>query len=605
MAGEATLILKAIIDDYADKMAKVQALNDKLMAQIGQLVKQTQKGSDEEIAMGRAAKRVLEEIRTPAERYAQQMRELNMLLEKGKLTQEQYGRAAAKARDGMQPPSGAGVQGWVQGQLGSLVSLAAGYITVSKAIEVATAGYDKYWKAAKEAAEVEDRIEKALVKTATAAGQIANLKNLEQFLKTPGVPGGATREQVQTTYQGVSEGAPMEPFERQKAMTRQAARIAPLVGGDLEKMRQFGTAVGRFSEAFPDKTPEQLANLAYKARTMVGAEEAEQLSDREFQRLLRRGQLAGIPAEEILAMGVTAIKNKERVRSVTTLMEKILEPTEPPARHPGKRPTPKEEIETRWAKAPPLERLVMAREDEKVRATMLGAKGIAISAGMPPAQVAANLAILRSGTLSEDVKELAKSETGQEVLRDQKIAVKKDVEIQKVEFVGKAKDAMERFRERKLVLQDKRWAGRGWESFRHGLAVISEEAGAAEEELFGAKRLTPGITREERILRKQGFSEQDIQEFKMDYLPKLPAALREKEEVAAAEQKTVAALGPPRAIGEEARKQEEGASLARRHVKVAEQQLEATNKLQKTVETQGLKPSEVAVQNNRTTHREN
>jgi hypothetical protein len=74
----------------------------KRQQEIKQAVKEHQRTEEER---GKATKRVLDEIRTPLEKYNLKQKELNELLRSGRLTIEQHGRAMAKNRDELRAAS--------------------------------------------------------------------------------------------------------------------------------------------------------------------------------------------------------------------------------------------------------------------------------------------------------------------------------------------------------------------------------------------------------------------------------------------------------------------------------------------------------------------
>ena len=83
-------------------------LIDQLQKKVGSLEKQLTKTSAkskqltaEERALAREAKKVFEEVQSPAERYKAKLNQLSQLLKSGKIDSETYGRAAVKAKANM------------------------------------------------------------------------------------------------------------------------------------------------------------------------------------------------------------------------------------------------------------------------------------------------------------------------------------------------------------------------------------------------------------------------------------------------------------------------------------------------------------------------
>ncbi len=75
---------------------------------LGETARKAKEAAEKEKELGRAAKQVLAEIRTPQERYNRQLEKLKTLLQAGKINQNQYGRAAKLAGDKLREAGRAG-----------------------------------------------------------------------------------------------------------------------------------------------------------------------------------------------------------------------------------------------------------------------------------------------------------------------------------------------------------------------------------------------------------------------------------------------------------------------------------------------------------------
>lgn len=101
-------------------------------------------------AYDRAAKHAIEQGLTPLERYNRRQAELKELLDKNKLSQEQYNRAVAKARDEMSSAETA-TSGWA-GKLATLTPAALGIAAITLAIKQARAEFENLKAVQKDAA---------------------------------------------------------------------------------------------------------------------------------------------------------------------------------------------------------------------------------------------------------------------------------------------------------------------------------------------------------------------------------------------------------------------------------------------------------------------
>jgi len=190
---------------------------------------EAKKGSREQEAMGRAAKRVYREIETPAERYNRKLAELRQLLLAGKLTVEQYGRAARRAHDEADAASergGRGTAGWIS----RLAGVAAGYLSIQAAIQAVTREMESQDELRRQSRELAKELGDVQRETLVMLGPVPQ-KEREDFVKRMEAlaselkPEGGLRTIYATMATALSAGGGKVP--EAVAATREAARIAP------------------------------------------------------------------------------------------------------------------------------------------------------------------------------------------------------------------------------------------------------------------------------------------------------------------------------------------------------------------------------------------
>ena len=101
MAGEIAYKLSAEEKQAVDAIRKVAEAYAKVEGGVKKVSEETKKAQKEQEEMGRMAKRIMEEARTPAERYAEQMSKLEQLFRDGKIDLDAFNGAAKKAHDQM------------------------------------------------------------------------------------------------------------------------------------------------------------------------------------------------------------------------------------------------------------------------------------------------------------------------------------------------------------------------------------------------------------------------------------------------------------------------------------------------------------------------
>jgi hypothetical protein len=152
MPGDVTITMSLEQAKAMAALTEVIAKQSQQEAGLGGIVKRSQEAARAQEELGRAAKRVLNEIATPQERFATKQAELNRLFQAGALNQEQYGRAMQQTRGAMEatgevtesafgPKAGAHLLNFAAGLTGisiSAASVLAGMVAIRKEQEEAS-----------------------------------------------------------------------------------------------------------------------------------------------------------------------------------------------------------------------------------------------------------------------------------------------------------------------------------------------------------------------------------------------------------------------------------------------------------------------------------
>jgi hypothetical protein len=124
MAGEIAYKLTAEEKQAIDAIRKVAEAFSGVEGGIKKVSEETRKAQQEQAELGRLAKRIMEDAKTPAEKYAEQMAKLEQLYKDGKISLGAYKDAANKAHDAMAATGNAGVEAFGQKALGMVRTFA-------------------------------------------------------------------------------------------------------------------------------------------------------------------------------------------------------------------------------------------------------------------------------------------------------------------------------------------------------------------------------------------------------------------------------------------------------------------------------------------------
>ena len=254
-----------------------------------------------------------------------------------------------------------------------------------------------------------------LVRELTSAGDLLQGPMIQQRLES--MP-GATREQATEAFAGVALGGPSLALERRLDIAEHIARQAP-TGTDLRGLGEFA---GELGDMLPQKTADDLADLATKLQAAAGGD-AGKLASPSFLRAVQLMQSAGVKPEESLAMGMQALGANLRPDVLGDVADKITDRTL--EKKPGA------DAFNRFVEAPAKQRLDMLFQDPAVREEVLGQQDMRfglLNRDAIAAQARELEAAQRDNFALGQLTSLGKFNAGKEALQRQLTSVEKDVE---------------------------------------------------------------------------------------------------------------------------------------------------------------------------------
>ena len=244
---------RAIAQFTAPARAKQQADEDKATAKAE--ADKAKAERDKQAAEQRAAgirKSLWAESATALERYNERMRELKKHLADGVIGEEQFRRSAKHAGDELERQNSAGQSFFGQSTLAKMGAMAAGYLSISKAIDLVNQSLAHQRQVAKEAHDfavsVADPQAEALLNLSAKSdeAQAAAIKNVQQMaaeLK----PGGGEATAWKVFSAALSGSGGNEKIATEAAKT--AMRIAPTNEATMTQMAAVLPDVGQFTGA--------------------------------------------------------------------------------------------------------------------------------------------------------------------------------------------------------------------------------------------------------------------------------------------------------------------------------------------------------------------
>jgi len=494
------IALKATADYSAAQKAIQQHEKDiaKLTARFADMAGTSKKATKEQAALARAAKKMFDETRTPAERFNAQVARAGDLFRKGKINVETYNRAIEKANRSMQ---GAGQSGVAQ-----IGAMTAGFVAgrgLTWAISKTKQLYAEWRQEIAQTGAKASEFHQQLIKDLSEAGDLAAAPGLQKFFRSIK---GVSKEDVSKTYAGVRGGAPDISEERAKALAAQAARLAP-TGQDLGA---FGTLAGELATLAPGKTAGDIADLALATRQKAGKSIGQLTSPQTLKGIKTLQSTGAMSTEEALGFGLAAMEKDISPRVLATVAAKIAAAPKGAGRQ--------------YTAATPKERLAMLQQDPKLARKLLGDQAVQFSqitaadvgrqaAGLRQAQegdaIARELAAMTTTTAGTQQMQLyaAKAERGA------------SPEHRYAEFLGKEYEHLQEFR--KGQMENKGPLARGWQQFQNYAEEVTEawfgtlEAGQSSVESLASGPGAEQFRAEAKVRREAFMAEPGMEHYRI------------------------------------------------------------------------------------------
>ncbi|MGA2032856.1 MAG: hypothetical protein ABSG68_11400 [Thermoguttaceae bacterium] len=142
--------------DEARAWAAIQKIvrgTEEIEAGLAKVGEANRKAAQENKELERAAKSVYESTRTPMERYGAKMTELNALVEKGKIDQDTFGRAAQNAKNSLLEAGEAGKKAFGPELIGQVVNFAKQIVGIGSASALIVQAFQEMQRIKDEAAQ--------------------------------------------------------------------------------------------------------------------------------------------------------------------------------------------------------------------------------------------------------------------------------------------------------------------------------------------------------------------------------------------------------------------------------------------------------------------
>ena len=248
---------------------------------------------------------------------------------------------------------------------------------------VVTNAYASWRQEIEQLAEKSNEFTKNLLGDLATAGDLPLGPQIRNFLQR--IP-GATREEAQASFFGITGGAPSLSLQRRAELTREAVGVAPLVG--VEETEQFGRLAGRIAVSAPGKSANDVSDIAQQIRASLGDRIAQALTP-GFSRTVETLKRQGLDVEEALGFTIAGTRAEVRPSSLANITANIS----------GKAAGSKGGAD--FAAASTEERLRQLLADPALAERVLGATNAAKLALIKPSRFQAETAALRDAQASD------------------------------------------------------------------------------------------------------------------------------------------------------------------------------------------------------------
>jgi len=212
---------------------------------VAKVAKSSRDAAKEEEALGRAARRVFDETRTPQEQYNARMEKLNALVKAGVTDQETFRRAAGRAGDELKGAGGAGVEAFGSKAVG-MVKEFAGALGIGFGLAGAIQLVKQEWQAV---VDVQNRALEATTTNAAAqrkfraAAGFESNEEAKQFDEQIEKMAGATGVQGKELYLDAAKAFAVRHGQSKETAMQAVGTAAELFPADADKRQEFTQAI--------------------------------------------------------------------------------------------------------------------------------------------------------------------------------------------------------------------------------------------------------------------------------------------------------------------------------------------------------------------------
>lgn len=295
----------------------------------------------------------------------------------------------------------------------------SGLFSVQSAVGFVTAAYAKLREEQAKLAADSSKVQKTLLQSVSAMGDLQNLPEIETWLKASQ---GVSLEQATQAYSGVSGAMPGSPLKLRQGLA-QATHGAAVLFPDA--MQQLGKQVGEFAgfdEQQAASRPDLVVSKVLAARHLAG-DNADQLGGDDFVRSINLLKKSGMSEARAIGMATAGLENEVNPATLGLMAGKVMDRSRELIRPSGRALTAEEKLKNQFTSANDAERWRMLTSEQAVQEAELGIRNVGKAGLIDLATVDKKEAYYahagRQDILPGQVSALDRSEAGSEARSEQ------------------------------------------------------------------------------------------------------------------------------------------------------------------------------------------
>ena len=186
-------------------------------------------------------------------------KEIERLTNENRKLRDESKRAAKEAKEGFEDAGEA-----IEGAVTEISSMSAGLLSVQTLARMAAKEFDDWREKIDKTKESQSSFHEQLINSLRAAGQLARAEEIDKTLSSVS---GATKEQMEASFAGISASGPVtvdKALELAEAMAPRAQS-----GESADKLREFGGVLGEMSDIAAGRTAQDVADLTAKLQELT------------------------------------------------------------------------------------------------------------------------------------------------------------------------------------------------------------------------------------------------------------------------------------------------------------------------------------------------